>query len=342
MTTNCESRLDYGERPPPDSPGLSNGCTVAVCTYKRADSLRRFLDSLAKQSRKPDELLLIDASRDSKTERMLLNRSDHEDLANAVTYLRVSEDDRGLTRQRNLALKLAAFDVIAFFDDDVVLGIDCVLSMEKALRENVSDTVGVGAFDEARTQQLPFVWRIRRALGIVHTLKPGMYCRSGVSTPWNTLRPTHGLVEVDWVGGFAMMWITRLARRVRFCETFHGYAQGEDLHFSLRMGRQGKIYVVGAARLKHLPEPAGRPNRYRLGYMELRNRHFIHCDAITDRTIRDSMWFVYAWSLETIILMRNLVYPNRWVDTLRQLSGRCTAAIAIALPSFSKRGSPRH
>src|SRR5262245_47560422 len=35
----------------------STGVAVVVCTQQRADSLRRFLDSLATQDRRPDELI---------------------------------------------------------------------------------------------------------------------------------------------------------------------------------------------------------------------------------------------------------------------------------------------
>jgi GT2 family glycosyltransferase len=126
-----------------------------------------------------------------------------------------------------------------------------------------------------------------------------------------------------------MMWRTEPARRVRFHEGFAGYAQGEDLDFSLRIRRHGRLILAGSARLQHLHSPQGRPDHARLGYMAIRNRFEIHRRGLPDRTARDTAWFAYAWTVDTLMLGRHFVHPGRWGATLTQIGGRMRAAVDL-------------
>lgn len=306
---------------------LRCGTTVAVCTYRRAASLGRFLESLGRQDFEADALLIIDASPDAETEQLVCSRMACEALAEQVTYVRVTGALRGLTRQRNLALQLAATDLIAFFDDDILLEPGCLQELEAAHRRFGREVVGVGAWilDEAGPSSHR-LWRIRRLLGIVGSLQPGRYCRSGMSLPWSLIEPPDGVVDGDWLPGGCVMWRTDAARSVQFHEAFCGYAQGEDLDFSLRVRKHGRLVMHGAARVRHEHELSGRPNHYKLGYMAIYNRYHIHRRGLPDRRRRDAAWFIYAWSADTLLLARHLLFPRRWWPTLQQIGGRMTAA----------------
>jgi GT2 family glycosyltransferase len=141
--------------------------------------------------------------------------------------------------------------------------------------------------------------------------------------------PTHGPVSVDWIYGAAMMWRTLIAREVGFCEAFAGYAQGEDLEFSLRAGKLGALLLLPAARALHIPDPSGRPDFFKLGYMGIRNRYHIHRNCLDDRGWRDIAWFIYAWSVDSVLLTRLLLRKGMTLPVLKQLAGRAKAAIDI-------------
>jgi hypothetical protein len=79
------------------------------------------------------------------------------------------------------------------------------------------------------------------------------------------------------------------------------------------------------ARLNHLHEPMGRPDNERIGYMAIHNRYLIHRRGIPDRTALDGLWFAYAWTLDTMYLAANFVFPRRWASTASQLVGRAKA-----------------
>ena len=316
------------------------GCTVVVCTHRRPASLLRMLASLRGQTVRPRSLVIVDASPGSETERSVAGWPGLAALAGCLLYCRVGGALAGLTRQRNFSLRCVATDLVAFFDDDVVLAPRCLAEMERAL-DRRRDAVGSGAAVEG--EAIPRVWRLRRRLRIVSSLEPGRYCRSGMSIPWGPPGISAEPREGDWLPGCGMMWRTAVARELQFPEDFDGYAQGEDLEFSLRARERGKLVLAPAARLRHLHEAAGRPDDFRLGYSAISNRFRIHRRCLPGRCSRDVLWFIYAWTLDSLLLARLLLSRRQAGPTLRQLAGRLRAAadlLAESLSAFSRAKEP--
>lgn len=302
---------------------LRPGLTVAICTYCRPESLSRLLDSIAVQDRRPEQLVIVDASPDDSSERALRGRPSLGALADRLVYVRVTGPLKGLTRQRNLALRLTDCERVAFFDDDMVLAASCLREMERPHRERHAAVAGVAGMIENQCATPGLLWRARRVLGIVTTLQPGDYCRSGLSVSWNFLpRDAAGVREGRWLQGGATMWQTSAARRIGFNETFQGYSSGEDLEFSLRMGREGLLLLAADARMVHLHDTAGRPDSFMMGYMGLKNLHHIQRTCLTGRTWRDGAWFVYAFGMDTLIRAMWLVYPGETWERVQFLRGR--------------------
>lgn len=305
---------------------LERGIAVVVCTYRRPTSVLRFLASLRVQRAACDQLIIVDASPDDATERALRDDADAPYLARSVLYFRVGGELRGLTRQRNFALRWVATDLVAFFDDDIVLLPDCLDELERCHRALHRDAVGVGALIIDELGATTRLWQLRRALRMVPSLEPGRYHRSGFSTPWNVSSTTSAPVQGDWLHGGATMWKTDAARAIGFCEQLGGYGQGEDLEFSLRVRTRGALVTMGSARVLHLHEASARPDDFRMGYMALYNRYQIHRRGLRDRTWRDALWFAYAWTLDTLLLARHLLLPRRIAPTIKHAAGRCAAA----------------
>jgi GT2 family glycosyltransferase len=321
---------------------LRTGLTVVVPTYKRRDSLARFLDSVVLQDRLPEEVLVVDASPDADTERMLQSHDSAVALGRRLKYWRVSGLLAGLTRQKNFALRHVNTDLVSFFDDDIVLEEGCLREMERVLRSRGSELAGVGCFTEVETPPTG-LWRLRHRLGLVPSLQPGTYARSGISIPWHFQPSPDSVVEGDWLPGCAQMVRTAAALNVGFEESFGGYAQGEDLDFSLRLRTNGKLVIARHAHLRHLCDPGGRPNAFRVGYMELYNRYHIHRRAVPMRNWRDVAWFAYAWTVDTALLARHLKSPSAWGPMVKQIAGRIVAAAAIAKDlMFSTRARTRN
>jgi GT2 family glycosyltransferase len=301
---------------------LTSGLTVAVCTYKRPHSIKAFMDSLPGQDQKPERLVIVDASPNDATEQMVRNYVGLENLAHGVQYFRVKGAFDTLTCSRNFALRQVTTDIMAFFDDDIILLPGCLREMVATHRRFGEEVSGVGAIAENQIYAPPLLWKMRKWLGIVPHLQPGKYARSGVSLPWSFQAATDELIEGDWLSGCSMMWKTAIAREIGFNERFGGHSMGEDLDFSLRMGQRGKLMVNGKARVLHMIEPAGRPNSYMLGYTGMRNAHLIHRECLKNRTWLDALWFVYAYFMDSLIRMLGLVRPGVILQRWRFLLGR--------------------
>jgi GT2 family glycosyltransferase len=303
------------------------GVAVAVCTLSRPASLRRFLESLREQGSLPDQLVVVDASQDGESERVV------EGFARSrpgldVTYARVCRPLVGLTRQRNQALLRTEQDLVAFFDDDIVLRSGCLQEMERVHRSEVG-AVGVAASIENERSTPSKLWRLRQRLGIVADLEPGRYTRSGMSIPWSFLPPGEGTRSGDWLPGGATMWKTSVARELGFLESFEGYGQGEDLEFSLRARGRGLLLLARSARVVHEHVDGGRPNAFRLGYMAVYNRYQVHRRGLPDRGWQDVALFAYAWSLDSILLLRHALRPKHWRSLSAELAGRMWASVRI-------------
>jgi GT2 family glycosyltransferase len=86
--------------------------SVVICSKDRSAHLRRCLSSLTKQSRLPDEIIVVDNASSDDCTRQVAAKAD-------VRYLR--EDRRGLDIARNTGALAAIGDIITFTDDDVTL-----------------------------------------------------------------------------------------------------------------------------------------------------------------------------------------------------------------------------
>jgi GT2 family glycosyltransferase len=281
----------------------------------------------------------VDASPDDETESVLRNLMAAPRLAACIQYYRVTVPLKGLTRQRNFALRQVSTDLVAFFDDDVVLSPGCLGEMEQAHRSHGNAVAGIGALIMNELSPPGLLWRLRRSFHIVPNLQPGIYHRSGMSIPWGFLTPTNAMIPGSYLPGCAMMWKTAAARQIGFNEFFDGYANGEDLEFSLRMGQTGTLMINGKARVQHFHEMRGRPNAYEMGYMTIRNAYYIHRTCLRNRTGRDTFRFAYAYGVDALIQSANLLRPDRALDTARYLIGylRFITRITLSGPRTYKR-----
>jgi glycosyltransferase involved in cell wall biosynthesis len=105
--------------------------TVAICTFNRAESLRRTLDSLA----------VMRVARDLAWELIVVNNNstDHTDAVIAeyrhrLPMRREFEPRPGLSNARNRAIAAARGEYIVWTDDDVVAGAGWLAAYAEAFR----------------------------------------------------------------------------------------------------------------------------------------------------------------------------------------------------------------
>jgi GT2 family glycosyltransferase len=228
-------------------------------------------------------VLVVDASADGETEEAARTFA-------GVSYSRVPPEERGLTRQRNWGIARTRGELVSFLDDDTVPEPGYFAEVEACFGRH-PEAVGVGGYianevDWRRGTGQPslsvyregewerredYRWRLRRLAGLDSAARPGWMPAAGHGRPTGFVPPDGEDHPVEFFMGGAATWRRGLLERVRFAPWFEGYGLYEDMDFCLRAGREGSLWLCTRARLAHLHDAAGRPNRFRYGEMVVRN-----------------------------------------------------------------------
>lgn len=99
--------------------------SLVISTANRPREISALLNSLRRQTVKPQQVVVVDQSADDATERSVL--AGKGELP--VTYLK--DDRKGLSRGRNLGLSLVMGDVVGFPDDDCIYPPDTLDKVQK-------------------------------------------------------------------------------------------------------------------------------------------------------------------------------------------------------------------
>lgn len=333
--------------------------TLVICTYRRPRDVATLVRSLQEQVRRPDEVLVVDGSPDDETERALTEASLLDD--ETVQYFRVTEEHRGLTRQRNWGITRSSGEIVAFLDDDIVPEPEYFQEVEGCFRRHPG-AVGVGGYianavqwrqvpDGARTGSLSVFrlgqwerredlrWRVRRLLGLSGTRPPGRMPPSGHGRPVTFYPPTGEDHEVDYILGGAAAWRRKVLEEERFSSFFEGYGLYEDLEYCIRASAHGSLVLCTAARLAHHHAPGGRPDWVRYGRMVVRNGWYVWRSRWRRPSLADRMRWWATTGVLTACLVGDALRLHRPMDSLAQACGRLLGAVGVLLapPSLPER-----
>ena len=247
-------------------------CSLIVATYKRSEEARDLIVCLIGLKEIPAEVVVVDGSPESDTEKELLEISASVDLPFDLVYVR---SPKGLTLQRNIGIDISTKQFLFFLDDDA-RPLDAYFRKirDVFLQEPTIAAVGGCAVNEM-DKPMPRRWRIRRALRLVPRTDPFIYNDAGTSAPTGLLKPFSGIRDVDIFPGYAFAIRRTVCDSMRFSGFFDGYSYGEDVEMALRIRQKARVVSCGDARVIHRPSPGGRPAAFEKGRMEVRNRYFI-------------------------------------------------------------------
>ncbi|MFV8342114.1 glycosyltransferase family 2 protein [Flavobacterium sp. XS2P39] len=267
--------------------------TLIICTYMRPQPLLQLLRSVQEQTVYPDEILIIDGSKNNETE-IALEENHFENLS----YFLVPSTHRGLTKQRNYGIERVGNDVevVCFLDDDTVLEKDYferLLNTYQIYPEalgvggyiiNDTECEWVGSDYQAKADEYFFDgWKrkdgsrfiLRKRLGLDSDCLPGFLPLFSHGRSVSFLPPSGKIYEVEQLMGGVSSFRTKVFRTIQFSSYFEGYGLYEDTDFTLRVAKIGKLYVNTAAKLSHFHNASGRPNQYQYGKMVVRNGWYV-------------------------------------------------------------------
>jgi glycosyltransferase involved in cell wall biosynthesis len=225
--------------------------SIVIITMNRPVEIGHCLDHIARQSEKPLEVIVVDASK--KDESQSVVESMKTRLAGSLNYVRSAP---GMARQRRLGFEIATGQVILFLDDDVYIEQDFVRELLQVYELCDMSTIG-GVTGHDPSSRRPPSWSLRALLLRAYFLPmfgSGRFRLSGMHTTANGLS---GIRRVEFMGG----GFTSYRRAVLIDippdgESFAGPFEDADL--SYRVSRVYRNYYTAAARCVHKPSGVNR------------------------------------------------------------------------------------
>ncbi|MBI5641482.1 MAG: glycosyltransferase [Nitrospirae bacterium] len=241
--------------------------SFVIATKDRPHDLESLLKNLADQACRPDQLIIVDASKTSN-EAMTKRYSSCFDLQ----YIKYTASPSA-SAQRNAGIRAVRndIDLVGFLDDDVVLEKGAMGAMLFFWQTTPEDVAGCAFnlrnFEPAGAEGFKHTG-LAQMLGL-YSRKKGVVMPSG----WQTMIGTVGeTIYVEWLPIGASVWRRQIFDLFQFEEYFSGYSYLEDLDFSYSVSRRYRLAVVADAGFYHYHSPSGRISAYRFGKVEVRNR----------------------------------------------------------------------
>lgn len=235
-----------------------------IATKDRPDDLRRTLASLADQSVRPVQVIVVDASAASVA--LVVQASGLETL-----YLR--SDVASAARQRNAGLEQVSPDaeLVGFLDDDIRIAPDAMARMLE-FWQAAGPQVGGAGFNlvngAPRSLMALKRGRLLHRLGLYSNI-PGDVAPSG----WQSIADNvPANTRVRWLPTTAVLYRREVVQRHRFDAYYTSYSYLEDLDFSYGIAHERELWIVANARYHHFPATSGRIDRRAFGQMEVANR----------------------------------------------------------------------
>ena len=298
---------------------------LIICTYQRPQPLLNLLKSVREQSLYPNDIIIVDGSADKNTEE-ILNANSFKNLR----YFKVSETERGLTKQRNIGIsKLQDSETIAcFLDDDIILKPDyfqkLIETYNEPIPKNYITTINEFSSDGfARPDGSRFI--LRKRLGLDADRPPAHLPEFSHGRSVSFLPPSHKTYPVEQIMGGVSSFKTEILKKYPFSEYFEGYGLYEDADYTLRLSSIGKLYVNTAAQCEHHHNASGRPNQFKYGKMVVKNGWYVWRVRWPKPSLNAKLkWHAIVWLL-TIIRLTNVFTTNESKKALTESLGRIVA-----------------
>jgi len=226
-----------------------------VPTLNRSEFLKELLFSIIRQTRLPEEVIVVDDSDDDETSKLIRENSDlFSNKGISLKYSRGSSDNRSISAARNIGAAKSTGEIVLFLDDDVILDsryVEEVLGtygeypMAKGVQGYVvSEVAQLSNFGSILVNSLNKIFFMFVALE-----KNKCFYRLGIIYPYSPDR----IIQCNWLHGSNMSLKREVLQRFRFDENLRRRSIGEDLDLSYRIYKRypNSLLMNSRARLIH-------------------------------------------------------------------------------------------
>jgi len=239
--------------------------SIIICTRNREKELSECIDSLINQSYKPNKIIIADNGAIFDSSLLDIIKK------NEIEVLYIKNNRNGTSIARNLSLRQVKEDIVFFFDDDVILDHDYIKQTIKLFAEDERKNIGIIVGKITNLKKIRM--RLLKKIFFLHSDKPYYVLPSGRNTV--ATQDINETREVSWASGGAMAVRGDIARKYTFDESFDifGFALGEDLDYSFRIGKSYKIIFNPHSKIFHQNSKKSRIDERKIGFLQVVNRY---------------------------------------------------------------------
>ena len=214
--------------------------SVVIPTKNRPRELFNFINSLIKQSRKPDQVIVVDQSKTKFCSKTRIEKKLTEKKIN-ISYIHDESID-GLVDAKASSVRLNKCDIISFFDDDIVLTPNYLKNIELVFQNN-NHIYGLNGLilNNPKQSFLKYLFFELTHIGIFRDNRNKAYRNK-----------SENLIELDVLSGGLSSWRAKVFDKIKFdtINKFHGM---EDVEFSIRLRKifPKSLYLTKKSHLYH-------------------------------------------------------------------------------------------
>lgn len=281
--------------------------TAIIITMDRLDELQVTVEGLARQTLPPQQLLIVDASREP------VRREDFKSLQFECVIMHTQPN---ICAQKNLGLSHANADVISFFDDDITLERDyCRFIVERFAKDEEGKIGGIGGVMRNPPKRSAPEVLFRKFFLLQTDHGKSRFRLSGFPDPGFSFKEE---TTVEFLASTAVSFRSSAIGDVRFDERLTGHAHGlptgrgfsEDILFSTMIGRHHRLCILPAAGFIHRQSEMNRESidmTQQLYVYSLRLISFSRTSSFTGR-----LWRVWALLGQGLLcLVQSIRYGDR-------------------------------
>jgi len=301
---------------------LRSNVSAIVPTLGRPEMLRLCLETIARQTIRIAEVLVVHCGDDAETKSVVSDPVWRE-AGIDCRYFRYPECNAA--RQRDFAIRQAKHDNLLLLDDDVELDPHWTEELFKPIWNNPQVGATMGRLVNQPMDSPTPIWRWYRRLLVKKSERsqPGRLVGAVLPNgfPLDIVEP----VPTEWIGG----GVTAMTRRAYlsvggFAPYFTGSSPGEDLDLGYRLSRHWRVLYVPTAECVHHSAAQRRERLDRHQYLSIRSRYIIQITAMA-RCRALALWHTAAWAFfqstaELLALRKGSVRPDlalAWWGRLR-------------------------
>ena len=282
--------------------------SVIIPTKDRFEDVPKCLDSIKEQTLQPSEIIIVDASDKQGLQKILEQKYEN------ITYIHTKP---GLTYQRNVGIKNANGDLIAFFDDDVILDRNYFSEIVRFFSNDEQKKIGGVTGKIVNQTEMKFTSKLYRSLFCLSEVS-----RGEVKPSWSNNAISDKIskpIKVDWLQGANQIYRREVFKSNLFDEALKGYCYMEDVDFSYRVKKQYDIYYLPQAKCvhNHKSSPSTRMKKREKQLMFMVNYHYLFKKNM-EQSFKNL--FCHYWSFLGFII-RGLFFERSVDFTIGTLKG---------------------